>query len=83
MVGGDETALEAALAAAEGQAARETEARKVRMRDKGMRDRAREGWYRVKIAVSELSWRRFRRMLRKKRRAVVEGPVLYCGLRGS
>ena len=43
-----------------------------------MRDRARAGWDRVRIAVSELFWRRFRRVFRKKRRAVVEGPILAC-----
>ena len=48
-----------------------------------MRDRARAGWDRVRIAVSELSWRRFRRVFRKKRRAVVEGPVLSVELVGT
>ena len=68
---GDEAALEAALAAAEGQAARETEAREVRMRKKGMRDRARAGWDRVRIAVAELSWRKFRRMFRDQFRDLI------------
>ena len=83
VMGGDEAALEAALAATEGQTARETEAREVRMRAKGMRDRARLGWDRVRIAVSELSWRRLRRVFRKKRRAVVEGPVPTVELVGA
>ena len=73
----------AALAAAEGQAARETEAREVRMRDRGMGDRARAGWDRVRTAVSELSWRRFRGVFKKKRRVAVQGPALTVELVGS
>ena len=80
---GDGAALVAALAAAEGQAARETEAREVRMRDKGMGDRARAGWDRVRTAVSELSWHRFRRVFKKKRRVAVQGPALTVELVGS
>ena len=49
----------------------------------GARDRARAGWDRVRIAVSELSWRRFRRVFRKKRRVAVEGPVLTVELVGT
>ena len=47
-----------------------------------LRDKARAGWDRVRMAVTELSWRRFRRVFRKKRRAVVEGPVLAVELVG-
>ena len=49
----------------------------------GARDRARAGWDRVRIAVSELSWRRFRRVFRRKRRVAVEGPVLTVELVGT
>ena len=59
------------------QAVREPEA-KEGVETAGTRGRARAGWDRVKIAVSELSWRRYRRVFRKKRRVVVEleGPTL-------
>ena len=40
-------------------------------------------WDRVKMAVTELSWRTFRRVFRKKRRAVVEGSVLAVELVGA
>ena len=72
------------LAAAQGEAARTPEAREGGQ-IAGMRDRARAGWDRVRIAASELSWRRFRRVFRKKRRAVVtvEGLVLAVELVGT
>ena len=72
--------MAAELAAVE--AACEPEARG-RGQTAGARDRARAGWDRVRIAVSERSWRRFRRVFRKKRRAVVEGPVLAVELVGT
>ena len=71
----EEAALAAALAAAQGEAACEPEARG-RGQTAGARDRARAGWDRVRVAVSELPWRRFRRVFRRKRRVAVEGPVL-------
>ena len=70
---------EAALAAvlAEVDAACAARARgEAKVQTAGARDRARAGWDRVRIAVSELSWRRFRRVFRRKRRVAVEGPVL-------
>ena len=39
--------------------------------------------YRVRIAVSELSWSRFRRVFREKQRSVVEGQVLAVELVGT
>ena len=48
-----------------------------------MREIARSGWDWLRIAVSELSWRRFRRVFRKKRRAVVEGPIMLVELVGA
>ena len=65
-----------------GGAARKLEAREGGQ-SAGARDRARAGWDRVRMSVSELSWRRFRRAFRKKRRAVVEGPVLAVELVGA
>ena len=47
------------------------------------RDRARAGWDRVRTAVSELSWRRFIRVFRKKRRVAVQGPALTVELVGT
>ena len=49
----------------------------------GARNRARAGWDRVRIAVSELTWRKFRRVFRKKRRIAAEGPVLTVELVGA
>ena len=73
-----EAALAAALAAAEREATYEA------MHGPGavarLRGRARAVWGRVRIAVSELSWRGFKGVFREERRAVVKGPVLAVEL---
>ena len=77
----EEAALTAALAAAEREAVYEATHGPGSVARS--RDRARAGWDRVRIAVTELSWRRFRRVFRKKRSAIVEGPVLTVELVGT
>ena len=64
----EEAALAAALVAAQREAACDPEARG-RGWTAGARDRARAGWDRVSVAVSELPWRSFRKV-----RAV------FCGM---
>ena len=53
--------------------------RRVEVRQQGRET----GWDRIRIAVSELSLRRSRKVFKKKRRAVVEGPVLAVELVGT